>query len=154
MGIFAAFTLDYARAFADPTVRLLMRQTTDPMVMAGPLFQPLRGVLFGIVFYLLRETFFHRPRGYLVLWVTLMIVGIANTFGPAPGSIEGAIYTVLPGGFQFRGLPEVILQTFFLSWLVCYWVRHPEKRWLNWTLGVVCFLALLAPTLGLLVARR
>ncbi|MGA2183640.1 MAG: hypothetical protein ABSH47_11475 [Bryobacteraceae bacterium] len=153
MGVLAAFTLDYARAFADPTVRLLMRQTSDPLVMAGPLFQPIRGVLFGIVLYLLREAFFNRRRGYLVLWVTLMIVGVAGTFGPAPGSLEGMIYTILPIGFQLRGLPEVLLQTFFLSWLVCYWVRHPEKRWLNWTLGIACFLALLGPVLGLLVGR-
>lgn len=153
VGALAAVSLDYAHAYAAPTVRMLMRQTTDPMVMAGPLFQPIRGVLFGIVLYLLREEFFGRRRGYLLLWVTLTILGIVNTFGPAPGSIEGMIYTILPIGLQFLGLPEVLLQTFLFSWLVCYWVRHPEKRRLNWTMGIACFLALLGPALGLLVSR-
>ena len=106
VGALAAVSLDYAHAYAAPTVRMLMRQTTDPMVMAGPLFQPIRGVLFGIVLYLLREEFFGRRRGYLLLWVTLTILGIVNTFGPAPGSIEGMIYTILPIGLQFLGLPR------------------------------------------------
>jgi hypothetical protein len=46
IGILAAFILDYASAYSGPTVRLLMRQTSDPLVMGGPLFQPIRGVSF------------------------------------------------------------------------------------------------------------
>ena len=60
MGLLASTILDYTRFFAESSLNLMMRQTNDPWVMAGPLFQPLRGMLFGIVFYLLREPFFEK----------------------------------------------------------------------------------------------
>ena len=40
VGLAAFWCLDYTRTFAEPGVRSLMRQTDDPLVMAGPLFQP------------------------------------------------------------------------------------------------------------------
>jgi hypothetical protein len=121
--------------------------------MAGPLFQPLRGLLFGLVFWLLREPLFARPRGWLVLWAVLLVLGAFNTFGPAPGSIEGMIYTVFPPSVHFRGLPELVLQTLLLSAILTYWVRHPAKRWLAWTMGVAMALVMTLPVLGLLVGR-
>ena len=65
MGLPASTVFDYKKLYADTALRLLMRQTTDPLVMSGPLFQPIRGFLFGIL----------------------------GPFGPAPGSIEGVICT-------------------------------------------------------------
>ena len=92
IGLLAFQILDYAKQFADPQVRIFMRQTSDPIVMMGPVLQPIRGFLFGIVFFLLREVFFKRRQGWLVMWLMLVIVGILSTFGAAPGSIEGMIY--------------------------------------------------------------
>jgi hypothetical protein len=37
------------------------------------------------------------------MWVTLVLVGIFSTFGPAPGSIEGLVCTVLPAARQLIG---------------------------------------------------
>ena len=88
-GILALVFLDYANRFADPAVRVLMRQVDDPLVAAGPMLQPLRGILFGLVFFLLQREFFERDKGWLVMWVTLVVLGIFSTFGPTPGSIEG-----------------------------------------------------------------
>ncbi|MEE8130577.1 MAG: hypothetical protein V3T48_09825 [Vicinamibacterales bacterium] len=52
-----AFTiLDYPTLFAEPSLQSLFRQTDDPWVLAGPLFQPLRGLLLGAMFYVLRES--------------------------------------------------------------------------------------------------
>ncbi|KAA0261147.1 MAG: hypothetical protein EDM79_18480, partial [Chloroflexi bacterium] len=53
MGLAALFLLGYADKYADPAISVLMRQTTDPLVAAGPLFQVLRGALFGLVIFLL-----------------------------------------------------------------------------------------------------
>src|SRR5574341_1645394 len=73
VGVLAFFALAYAKTvYSDPSVAASSRPPSDPMVMAGPLFQPIRGILFGVVFYLLRETFFRRPRGWLILWATLV----------------------------------------------------------------------------------
>ncbi len=149
-----AFTLfDYPAQFAQPGLRELFRQTDDPMVMAGPLFQPLRGALFGVVFYLLREPFFTRSRGWLTIWITLVVVGILSRFGPALGSIEGLIYARVPVGFQLGwGLVEVLAQSLLLSVGVWYWVRHPERRRLTVTLSVLCVISLSLPVRGLLLS--
>jgi len=149
-----AFTLfNYTARFADPALSAFMRQTDDPLVTAGVLFQPLRGLLFGIVFYLLRDRLFSRPNGWLVAWVTLVIVGIFSTFGPAPGSVEGFIYTKIPLEGQLGGLTEVLMQSLLLSALTAYWVEHSHVRWLNWVLSILFSVVLLLPLLGLLARQ-
>jgi hypothetical protein len=118
--------------------------------MAGPLFQPIRGLLFGAILYFLREPFFQRRRGWLLLWATLVVIGIVSAYGAAPGSLEGMVYTTLPLSFHLNGLPEILLQTLLFSFVLAYWVNHPEKRWLTWILGFAFVLVLLLPALGLL----
>jgi hypothetical protein len=151
MGVLAFFLFDYSTQYAETSLNLLMRPTTDPLVMAGPLFQPIRGFLFGIAFYLLREVFFGKKYGWMIMWVVLVIIGILSPFGPAPDSIEGVIYTTLPLSAHLTGQLEVYLQSFLLSVVVTYWVLHPEKKWLTWLLGAAFFLVLLLPSLGLLM---
>ena len=152
MGLLASTILDYPRFFAETSLNLFMRQTDDPWVMAGPLFQPIRGLLFGIVFYLLREPFFGKKHGWLLIWVVLVVVGILSTFGPAPGSVEGVLYTILPLSVHLRGLPEVLLQSLFLSLILFFWVTHP-KKWLNWVMGLAFVILMAMPLLGLLATR-
>ena len=150
MGLLAFIFLDYTSKYADPTIANLMRQTSDPLVASGPLFQVLRGILFGLAFYPLREIVFARKNGWLILWLVLVIVGILSPFGPSPSSIEGMIYTVLPLWFHFTGLPEVVIQALLLAFLTHYWVNHPEKKWIGWVFGIVFALALLMSTMGIL----
>ena len=152
VGILALMFWDYGAKFADPIAANMFRQTDQPLVAAGPLFQILRGFLFGIVFYLLRELIFTRKYGWLTLWLVLIIVGIISPFGAAPSSIEGMIYTVLPAWFHFMGLPEVIMQAGLLAFLTSYWVNHPEKKWLNWVFGILFILTVLMSSLGVLEA--
>ena len=151
VGLLALLTLDYSARFSDPSVAAYARPTSDPLVMAGPLFQPIRGFLFGVVFYLLREPFFRRSRGWLILWMTLVVIGIIGQFTGGLGSIEGLVYSRVPVLFQLTLLPEVFVQTLLLSLLLFYWIRQPNK-WLNWALGVVFLLILIFPALGLMAA--
>ncbi len=153
MGVLAAFFLDYAAAFARPEMACWMRQARDPWIMAGPLFQPIRGLIFALVFYPLRSLLFGKKNGWLLMWWILVALGILSTFGPAPGSLEGMVYTRLPILGQIRGWLEVVPQALLLSALLCYWVNRPGKKWLNWTLGAVFFLLLLMPVLGLMVSK-
>jgi hypothetical protein len=150
VGLLAFSLLDYGAWYVESNLNLLMRPTSDSWVMAGPLFQPIRGVFFGIVFFLLRDTLFRERRGWLVLWSVLVVLGIVNTFGPAPGSIEGLVYTTLPIGVQMKGLLETVLQSLLLSLVLVYWVRRPEKRWVSWVMAVAFALVMILPTLGLL----
>ncbi len=150
-GILALVFLDYADRFADPAISVLMRQVDDPLVAAGPMLQTLRGILFGLVFYLLQREFFEREKGWLVMWVSLVILGIFSTFGPTPGSIEGLIYTNIPVNFQLLGLIEVILQALLLSVILFWWVKYPEKKWLNWVMGLAFLFVLLMSVLGVVM---
>ncbi len=150
VGLLAFTFFDYAGKYADPTIANLMRQTNDPLVASGPLFQVLRGVLFGLAFYPLREIIFARKNGWLILWWVLVVVGILSPFGPSPSSIEGMIYTILPMWFHIVGLPEVVIQSLLLAFLTYHWINHPEKKWLDWVFGVAFALILLLATLGVL----
>lgn len=154
VGMLAFWLLDYAEFFANPDMAGIMRPTTHPLIMAGPLFQPLRGFVFALAIYPLREIVFARPRGWLVLWGLLVAVGIVSTFGPAPGSIEGLIYTVISIPHQLRGLPEVLVQSAALAFGVVYLVNHPEKRWLHRLMIAAFVVMMVLPLLGLLVGSR
>src|ERR1017187_10135143 len=153
MGVLASTLLDYKAAFARPEVACWMRQLSDPWIMAGPLFQPIRGLIFALVFYPLRESLFGKKNGWLLMWWMLVALGILSTFEPAPGSVEGMLYTRLPILGQMRVWLEVVPQALLLSALLYYWVNRPAKKWLNWTLGVVFFLVTVMLVLGLTVQK-
>lgn len=152
IGLLSFMFLDYGAKYADPIVSNFMRQTDHPLVAAGPLFQILRGLLFGIVFYILRETIFLHKRGWLTLWLLLLVVGVLSPFGAAPSSIEGMIYTVLPVWFHFAGFPEVFIQSGLLAFLITYWINNPGKKWLGWLFGISMTLVVLLSLLGVLSA--
>ena len=64
-----AYTLgNYEGTFAEPPLSHFMRPTTDPWVMAGHLFQPIRGLIFALAFFPLREVLFARKNGWLFPW--------------------------------------------------------------------------------------
>lgn len=150
-----AYTLGgYEQGFSQPPLSYLMRPTSDPLVRAGPLFQPIRGVIFASALYPFRSVLFGERRGWLILWWLLLALGVLSTFGPAPGSLEGLIYTIIPPLRQILGLWEVVLQSLLFSVLLFYWVNHPGTRWLDWTLGVAFSVLMILPVLGLLVGQR
>ncbi|MCL4708102.1 hypothetical protein KJ068_23335 [bacterium] len=151
MGILASTFLNYAERFARPEMACWMRQLDDPLIMAGPLFQPIRGLIFALAFFPLREILFGKKNGWLIMWWTLVALGILSTFGPPPGSLEGMIYTRIPILDQLTGWLEVVPQALLLSVILFYWVNHPEKKWLNWVIGVFFFVVNLMLVAGLLV---
>jgi hypothetical protein len=148
-----AYTLGgYEKTFSQPPLSYFMRPVSDPLVMAGPLFQPIRGVIFASALYPLRDVLFGQRRGWLILWWLLLALGVLSTFGPAPGSVEGLIYTIISPLSQILGLWEVLLQSFLFSVILFYWVNHPEKRWLSWTLGAAFSIVMILGLLGLFSA--
>lgn len=149
MGALAFRLLNYAEVFARPEMVNWMRQMNDPILRVGPWFQPIRGVIFALAFYPLRGTLFGRKHGWLIMWWTLVALGILSTFGPAPGSIEGMVYTVIPIPDQLTGWLEVVPQALLFSLSLHYWVNHPEKGWLNWLMGGLFLLTLIPSALAL-----
>lgn len=63
------------------------------------------------------------------------------------------IYTTVPIRFQLRGWLEIVPQALLLSALLCYWVNHSSKKWLNWFLGIAFFIVMTLPILGLLMRK-
>lgn len=153
-GILAYTLNDYEQMYSRPPLSYFMRATTDRLVMAGPLFQPVRGVIFALAFYPLRSVLFETRRGWLTLWWLLLALGVFSTFGPAFGSVEGLIYTTVPPRAQLLGLWEVLLQSLLFSVILFHWVRAPYERWWRWSLGAAFCIVLLLPVLGLLTTRR
>jgi hypothetical protein len=153
-GVLAYKLGGYEKAFSQHPLSYFMRRTSDPLVMAGPLFQPIRGVIFASALYPLRSVLFAKARGWLTLWWLLLALGVLSTFGPSPGSVEGLIYTNIPPLAQILGLWEVLLQSLLFSTVLFYWVNHPGKRWLDWTLGIAFSTLMILSLLGLLAIRR
>jgi len=149
-----AYTLGgYEKTFSEPPLSYFMRATSDRLVMAGPLFQPIRGVIFALALYPLRRVVFAERRGWLILWWLLLALGVLATFGPAPGSVEGLIYTIVPPRAQMLGLWEVLLQSLLFSVVLFYWVNHPGKRSMNWLLGIAFCIVMILPLMGLVLAK-
>ncbi len=152
MGLLASYLLNYRAAFAEPVTREYMRQVSEPIVALGPSLQFIRGILFAIAFYPLREILFGGKNGWLITWLLLVMLGIFSTFDAAPGSVEGLLYTKMPIRLQIFGLWEVILQALLLSAILYYWVNHPEKKWIAWVLGVFFVLTITFSILGVVLA--
>lgn len=152
MGLLALAFLNYETRFADPSVSMYMRQTSEPIVALGPALQFIRGILYALAFYPLREILFERKNGWLVTWLLLVMVGILSTFGAAPGSVEGLLYTNMPLSLQLGGWLEVIPQALLLSIILFYWVNHPQKKWLSWVLGIIYVLVIIMSILGFVMA--
>jgi hypothetical protein len=149
-GLIAANLFHYEGLFAIPSMAGFMRPYNSVWVMLGPLFQPLRGILFALALYPLRENLFNRKYGWLIIWGLLAIIGIFSTYGPTPGSIEGMLYTRVPLWAHLRGLPEVLLQSLAYALALYYWINQPGKRWIACVLVIMFCILMAFPILGLL----
>mgnify|MGYP000999960545 CR=1 FL=1 len=122
-GIVFSTLFNYRELFLLENVKYFMRGYDSISIMIGPLVQVVRGLLFGIALLLIKASF-DGKYGWLKLWVVIAIIGIINTPGPAPFSIEGLIYTQLPLEFHIKGAPEILLQTLLFSYLIA----KPKKE--------------------------
>ena len=152
MGVIAMNLFHYADFFNAPNSG--WRHTNDPIVILGVVFQPLRGLLFASVFYPLRSALFGRKHDWLILAWLLIGIGILGTFAAPAGSLEGFIYTTTSLSVHLRGYVEIVTQAVLLSVLLCFWLKHPEKKWLNWALGAPFIIVLILPILGMLAAKH
>lgn len=107
-----------------------MRDTNNLIVGLAPLFQIIRGILFGIILWLIRGSFINKKCGWLIIWILIVIVGIINTPSTAPSSIEYFIYyepTNTPLNLELGGTLEILVQTFLFSVLSFYALKTKKK---------------------------
>jgi len=128
-GLLFSTLFNYSNAYTSTILSSFMKPMSSAWVAAGPLFQILRGVLFAVVLWPFREPILNHKNGWLILWGLFLGLAIFGPVGPAPGSIEGMVYTKLPLTYHLFGLPEVLFQTLFFSLGVYYWYAKPGKVW-------------------------
>lgn len=129
MGLLASTFLDYKTFYGKEILVTFMRQIESPWVAAGPSLQVVRGLLFALILWPIRDSFLEEKKGWLNLWLLFIGLAILGTAGPAPGSLEGMVYTQLPIADHLWGLPEVIIQTMLFSFAVVFWYKKPSKVW-------------------------
>ena len=126
-GIIFSTLFNYSELFNEGCMATYMYPVDSTNTMMGPLFQVIRGLLFGLVLLLLREYIRTEKWGFLKLYAILLVVGIINIAVAAPSSIEGLIYTQVPLIVHLKMAPEVILQTFLFAWWVST-IDRPKKH--------------------------
>ncbi len=115
----------------DPIMRgyqEIFRGTDSALVAAGPLFNIIRGLLFGLVLYPFRDIFSKRKYGWVYLWALFLVLAQFSTIGAGPGSIEGLIYTHIPLSIHLITPWEGVLQTLLFSLLLIRWEKGINKK--------------------------
>ena len=126
MGILAAFWLNYRELFESSNS---LKPYDSPWIAAGPVLQIIRGAIISVALWFFKDGFLLGRHGWLKLWGLMVGLSTLSTTGPAPGSVEGFIYTSIPIGDQAKGYLEVVPQTGLFAILVCSWYRKPNLIW-------------------------
>lgn len=116
-GVIFSALFHYDVLYQQSNVKDFMWPVGSSSSLIGPAFQIVRGLLFGVILLFLKSVM-QQKRGWFKLWIIIAGIGIINTPGPAPCSIEGLIYTQLPLEFHLKAAPEILVQTLLFSYLV------------------------------------
>lgn len=124
-GLIMSNLFNYGRLFEQDIIRDFMRPIHSSFVFIAPLIQPLRGLLFALALWPLRDPIIGRKRGWLILWGLFVVFGILGTPAAAPSSLEGVLYSRLPLWYHLIGLPEILSQTLVFSLILTWWEKRP-----------------------------
>src|SRR5512145_2902484 len=128
-GIIMSQIFDYNAIFAREIIRDYMLPIGERNVFLHLFMQPVRGLIFAIALWPIRELLLQRKHGWLILWGLLVSLGILSTPAAAPSSIEGMIYTRIPMWYHLMGIPEIALQTLFFSIWIVWWERRSVRSY-------------------------
>jgi hypothetical protein len=151
-GVIAYYAFDYAGAFASADVSCYLRPIHSKWIPLGPSLNVVRGFIFALALFPFRSVFLDERYGWLKLWGLLLALCILSTAGPAPGSVEGLIYTQVPWTAQLLGLRETVVQTLAFSYLLVAWHHRPGRAW-GIAMGTIMVLVVLAAIGGTLAAQ-
>ena len=96
--------------------------SSDIIVQLAPFFQIIRGILYGIAFFLIKDTIIYSKYGFIKLYVLMVIIGIFNTPATSPMSIEEFVYIIpdnTPSNIRLGGLLEILVQNLLFCSIVC-----------------------------------
>lgn len=150
-GMIFSNLFNYLALFEMPIIRDFMRGYDSPMILLGPLLQPFRGIIFALGIWPLREVLIDRKYGWLILWNTIILLGIISTPSAAPASIEGMIYSKLPLWYHVIGYPELLIQTFLFSFSLIKWEKGQLPKMLPWLFTILTGIIISVLVLGILL---
>jgi hypothetical protein len=127
-GLIMSNVFHYGRLFQQDIIKDFMRPIDSSYVLAGPFLQPLRGLLFAIALWPIRNLILEKKHGWLILWNIFVMFGILSTPAAAPCSVEGVIYSKLPLWYHLIGLPEIMLQTLTFSLVLVWWDKRQYQK--------------------------
>lgn len=125
-GILALFFLDYKTHFSSEYLSSMMKPVESPWVMLGPSFQLFRGIIIALVLLPVRGFIFEK-KGFIKLAWLVLGFSFISTIGPAPGSFDGYIYTLLPVSYHLGAIPEALLYTVLFSGIISLWYKFERK---------------------------
>ena len=122
--IIALIAMPLTINYIDYAVELMGLRPMDEINMGTVLFgQIIRGLLFAIVIWWIKDSIIGKKLAWLKLWGILIILGIINPYGLAHGSIQGLIYLApiedIPARLNFA-IFEIIAQALLFSIIVTY----------------------------------
>ncbi|HLO31197.1 MAG TPA: hypothetical protein VK249_18755 [Anaerolineales bacterium] len=126
-GIIMSNVFDYNAIFAREIIRDFMLPIGERNVFLHLALQPVRGLIFAIALWPIRDLLIERKYGWLILWGLLVSIGILSTPAAAPSSIEGMLYSRIPMWYHLMGFAEITLQTLVFSIWVVWW-EHRSVR--------------------------
>lgn len=150
-GIFAVIFMKYKEHFASEVLSVFMRPIDSLLVALGPGLQIFRGIILGFVLLPIMNILIV-DKGWIKLFVLTLGLSYFLTIGPVFGSFEGYVYTTLPIQYHLLGLPEALIYTFLLSYLLGLWYKKPAKIW-NTLTSICLVLILLMSMMGALAAK-
>ena len=149
--ISAQLTFDYKELLKSDTLSQIMRPWESPMVALGPLLQSINGFFMALILYRIRKQIVHQKHGWVTLFLIVAGFSIFAPQAPAPGTLEGIIYTKIPVIEHIIGLPECLLYSFLFSSGIVYWYRKPKKIWNILAIVIIVLIGLMS-TLGYLAS--
>ena len=131
-GVVFSALFDYTALYQQENINTFMRAVGSASSLIGPVMQVVRGLLFGLILLLLKDSIIGKKYGWLKLWAIIVGIGIINTPGPTPCSIEGIIYTQLPLEFHIKAAPRNTATNFAFLTFCCkprkFYIPRAERK--------------------------
>jgi hypothetical protein len=148
-GMVFTAVMNYRELFSS-AVYAYMRPFEHPLVILGPSLQIFRGALIALAFLPFRKVILDSKRGWLYIFVPILILMHFGADAADPGKIEGFIYADYPFAVHVATWPEAIFSSVAFAWLFYTWERNPKDKRLAIPLIAIFIITLVVAVLGLL----
>jgi hypothetical protein len=109
---------DYNELYRTGITAYYMKDYGSVNIIAGPFIQLFRGILYGVVLLVTKNSFINEKYSWLKLWIVMLILGLLNPLTISPGSVMGMVYTQLSLEFHMKTAIEAATQSLLFAAMV------------------------------------